>query len=288
MKNMANHIIDLTGQKFGMLTVIERDILNSKPGFIMWKCHCECGGERSVLTQGLRQHEVTHCGCKSRINHLEGMKFGRLTVIGRDPSPDTDSSNWLCRCECNNITSVPSSRLKSGDTRSCGCLARELSTKHGMAAAHRIEYNVWKDMMGRCNNPKNCNYHRYGQRGIEVAAEWHDPRNFYRDMGPKPEGMSIDRIDDNGNYEPVNCRWANRITQQNNKRDTTYVEYEGVTLGLAQWARILNINYDTLRNRKVRYDWPVERSFFENNPTLIPVVERKIVTRVPIQNKGVL
>ena len=115
-------------------------------------------------------------------------------------------------------------------------------------------------MLQRCNNPNNRQYHHYGGRGIKVCDNWLTFEGFLADMGIKSDGMSLDRIDPNGNYCKENCRWATNYTQQNNKRNNTFVEYNGKVQTLAQWARELDINYDTLVDRISRYGWSAERA----------------------------
>jgi hypothetical protein len=153
---------------------------------------------------------------------LTGQIFGRLTVkefshvVG-------NNSYWLCVCECGNTTKTQGNGLKRGESKSCGCLNKENHTTHGLER-HPI-YGSWHNMIDRCYNPKNKSYANYGGRGITVCDSWREsPRNFLEDMGDKPEGTSIDRIDSNGNYTKENCRWATDSEQQRNRRDTVLNE----------------------------------------------------------------
>ena len=162
---------------------------------------------------------------KNWINY-NGKKIGYLTVLGY-----TEDKKWECKCDCGNIVKVQSSGLGvNGKTRSCGCKNVEKfierNTKHGMYKSS--EYGIRKNMVNRCYNPKNKRYPNYGGRGIKVCDRWLESfENFYEDMGHRPSNKhSIDRIDNNGNYEPDNCRWADNIIQNRNKQDNLKVDYK--------------------------------------------------------------
>lgn len=166
-----------------------------------------------------------------KVIDLTGMHFGRLVVLRRDGSDSNGSAKWLCRCECGNIKSVRSNRLRSGYTQSCGCLAREVSAKkHGEphGCSNDRLYQVWLAMRNRCNNPKVDRYSSYGARGICVCDEWNKSFTAFRnwsltngyDYNAPYGACTLDRIDPNGNYEPDNCRWVGMLTQAHNKRPT--------------------------------------------------------------------
>lgn len=171
---------------------------------------------------------------KGSIKDQSGKKFGRLTVLSlHEKAEGSTRHKWLCQCTCGNTAIAVIKDMQSGKTRSCGCLFTDMlvarNKKHGLIYDHKRTYRTWKDLRQRCNNPNNKDYKDYGGRGIQVCERWNDFKNFFDDMGDRPEGMTIDRIDTNGNYEPSNCRWATPVEQARNKRNN-HVMDNGKTL----------------------------------------------------------
>jgi len=156
-----------------------------------------------------------------RFIDLTGQRFGRWLVKNRGGLTKNGHPKWECRCECGNIREVPGSDLRYGQSKSCGCWnkngPRKAPSRHGMS--YTPEYHIWALMLQRCRNSNWPGYRYYGGRGISVCERWLDFENFYADIGPRPSPeLSIDRINNNGNYEPNNCRWADAKTQNNNQR----------------------------------------------------------------------
>lgn len=188
-----------------------------------------------------------------------GQKFGRLYVISKAESRVSASGNrrtmWLCRCDCGRSCEVTISKLKSGWTRSCGCMQAEIASApktHGMRMNGKRPkgYCSWAGMKARCQNPKSLKWPLYGGRGIKVCDAWKEFSSFIESMGePENSSMSIDRIDTNGNYEPGNCRWATPLEQANNTRQTKFITHGLESKSLSQWAEALETTRDAIKLR---------------------------------------
>lgn len=189
-----------------------------------------------------------------------GKVFGRLTVVEHAGNSKHQENKWRCLCECGNETVVLGSSLRKGSTKSCGCLMRELGAKrqhkHGQYGT-RI-YSSWAAMLQRCANENHPDYDDYGGRGIWFDARWVEFEAFYKDMGDRPEGTSIDRIDCNGPYIKDNCRWATDDEQVMNRRCTVFVKFNGVTKTLRDWCNELELSYLTALSRHQRKKSPEE------------------------------
>lgn len=182
---------------------------------------------------------------------LAGKRFGSLIVVKRFGSKQGGAA-WLCRCNCGQRTIIRGSSLRAGLTKSCGCQKNRDKVTHGLSSSPT--YSTWQAMLTRCNNPKSKSYSRYGGRGIKVCKRWLKFENFLADMGEKPIGKEIDRRDNDGNYEPSNCRWVTHRKNSNNRVKNRKVTFEGKTLTLSQWARKLCKKVSTLSWR-YRQGW---------------------------------
>jgi len=191
-----------------------------------------------------------------KFKDLEGLRFGTLVVLelaGR--SAGKGQIYWLCRCDCGRESFLRGSYLlRAPKTVSCSRCGKQKIKTHGLTRTK--VYRTWCHMKERCLNPNTYNYADYGGRGITMAEEWMSFEAFYRDMGEPPSSKhSIDRIDNDGNYEPSNCRWADISVQSNNRRNNVYIEWNGRRQTVDQWAREMGIRSHTL-NTRLRKGWP--------------------------------
>ena len=188
---------------------------------------------------------------------LKGKRFGRLLVVERVPSaPGARNAFWRCICDCGNATTTAAANIGKS-TLSCGCLAKETAAKllskarytqtHGMS--HTPEHDTWLRIQQRCYNPKDKKYPRYGARGIVVCQRWlNDFANFLADMGMRPSSRhSINRLNNDGNYEPDNCNWATPTEQARNRSITKTVEIGGIEMPIAEWCEIMGIKRSRIK-----------------------------------------
>lgn len=207
-----------------------------------------------------------------RYMDIAGKRFGKLVVIKYVGNNKHQKSQWLCKCDCGNTAIVVGTELRQGHTKSCGCIHLQqmyskFNTKHGLCS-HRI-HGVWNAMKERCLNPKDKSYKNYGARGIKVCPDWvNNFKSFYDwamqngyDENAKTGKCTLDRIDNNGNYEPSNCRWVDNNTQQKNTRRNRLITYQNKTQCLTDWANELNIKFDVLKDRLGKLNWSVEKAF---------------------------
>lgn len=193
---------------------------------------------------------------KGKYIDLTGQKFGKLTAVRYKGVRGRRRTYWECVCECGNTVCVASVHLKSGHTKSCGCLKIErienLNKKTGLSHS-KLGY-AYRNMLNRCFYPKIEMYKEYGARGITVCSEWLDKEKGFENFvewakaNRYSEGLTLDRIDVNGNYEPSNCRWVDLYTQANNKRNNLYLRINGEVDTVGNWARKLNVSYWNLRH----------------------------------------
>jgi hypothetical protein len=198
----------------------------------------------------------------AKLNNYLGMRFGKLQVISRAANNYRGRGMWQCLCDCGKENIVEGAALKRGHTKSCGCLVGEklgaLNRQHGLSWTP--EWKIWVAMNRRCNDKGLPQYKDYGGRGISVCDRWKDFALFLKDMGAKPKGMSLDRIDVNGNYEPGNCRWACSKTQARNTRRNRYVTLGEKTQALSAWIEELGLKECTIKARIYRFGWTIEQA----------------------------
>ena len=201
---------------------------------------------------------------------LTGQRFERLTVLSLAPF-NGKRTRWNVRCDCGTEKAVAADRLKSGSTKSCGCLHRENAGRmnfiHGHASNLRGRnpaFDSWQNMVRRCEDPRSNRYQSHGARGIKVCERWrNDFSVFLVDMGPRPSlNHSIDRIGNDGNYEPGNCRWATNKEQARNRRSNRPVSANGVSRLITDWALFTGISLSTIY-RRVANGWSEERAVSE-------------------------
>lgn len=200
---------------------------------------------------------------------LTNKRFGRLFVQKRLPNYRTPKgkghAQYECLCDCGVIKSVLAQSLIKGRTKSCGCLYNESiktsSQTHGQGAQGRRTgaYTSWAQMKSRCSNPKVPEYIWYGKRGIKVCERWMSFEKFYEDMGDRPEGCSIDRIDVDKGYSPENCRWATVDQQQNNTTRSHFIEAGGQRLTIGQWCKKTGLSKSCIQGR-LRRGWSPQRA----------------------------
>ena len=194
---------------------------------------------------------------------LRGMRVGRLLVIEPTPTRKNGRVLWRCECDCGNEVLVRSSSLlRPSSTKSCGCYGRDSRFGRG---THKMtntpEYRTWCKMKARCYSPRDKRFGNYGGRGITVCDRWLNSfQNFYDDMGPKPAHYSLERIDNDGNYEPQNCKWIPMAEQAKNRTTVYKISFGGHTLSISGWARKLGMSPSCLRFRLVKRNWPIEQA----------------------------
>lgn len=197
--------------------------------------------------------------------HFTAEPFGRLTILSDAGRNKRGRRHVLCQCACGTNVTVVLYSVLCGNTRSCGCLQRDAvtvsgkaNTSHGHARKGKVSktFQAWMAMISRCYNENVENYPRYGGRGITVCDQWRDSfEAFLADMGEAPEGTSLDRFpDNNGNYEPENCRWATILEQNRNKSNNTLLELDGVRRTISEWAEVTGLMSTTISKRMVYWN----------------------------------
>lgn len=230
------------------------------------------------------------------IHDLTGKTFGRWTVLKLYSYADPEGckqTRWTCRCRCGTIKeSVMYGSLTQGKSQSCGCLRREKLSRFTKARfakslprLHKREYGIWMGIKTRCFNANHASYERYGAMGVTMCERWRNSfEAFFEDMGPCPEMLTIDRIDNNGNYEPGNCRWATRRQQAVNKSNIPLYPYQGEMLCISDIARRANVDYTRLLTRYFNPEEVTAEQAVENMRRREP--ERTFKERVQKHYKG--
>ena len=196
-----------------------------------------------------------------KIINMVGQKYEKLTVLSQVGVNKSGEKMYECLCECGNKKIIRGNSMRRGLTTSCGCYrSKYISSKNKVHEnCGTPTYKSWTAMKSRCLNPNTTAYQNYGGRGIKICDEWMNFENFLKDMGEKPKGKTLDRIDFNGNYEPSNCRWASIQEQNRNTRQNVMITYNGETLCMKEWAERLSIPYPKLQHR-IRSGWDIKRA----------------------------
>lgn len=201
-----------------------------------------------------------------RFINLIGKRFGRLVVIEQIGKNKHGHILWLCRCDCGQEKIIRGGHLRDNKIKSCGCLNAELSSRRNTSHGCSLTpiYHIWRSMNDRCNNPNDRGYHKYGERRIKVCWRWSNKNptgfeNFYEDVDNPPEGLTLDRINNNGNYEPGNWRWATPKEQSRNTRRNHLLPINGKEKCLAECSEIIGIKSATIRSR-IKRGWPKEKA----------------------------
>lgn len=211
---------------------------------------------------------------KSRIYDMTGKKYNRLLAVRFDRI-ENKCSFWLFKCDCGKEKILMATYVRQGETKSCGCLTGQggkyLRT-HGLYKQFKKEWWIWSGMRNRCSNKKEKCYKNYGGRGIMVCDRWQKFENFIEDMGPRPsERHTIERRDNDAGYCKENCSWELPEVQQNNKRNTIRIEWNGKVKPITQWAHEIGVLPATLYKRIVLSNWPLERAFVKENNNHLPI-----------------
>ena len=265
---------EFKNKKYGKLTIIDkmgRDFSEQSQVIAL----CECGESVTYRIGDITSGLYTSCGCDTvpyvkpigskPMDDITGLRFGKLTALKPVGVNNDRRIVWRCKCDCGNICVVSVKQMRSGRVESCGCKAREVLMERNGSHGHSADrlYHIWHDMKRRCYQPQRSCYSRYGGRGIKVCDEWRNDfmafRNWAITRGYR-EDLSIDRIDSNGNYEPMNCKWSDDYEQSNNRSLNIKFTYNNETHTLAEWCRLYGVKYKYAYGRFRKHkDWSLER-----------------------------
>lgn len=269
---------DYTGKRFGKLVAVKYDHtrgvgIKSKA---WWEFLCDCGNTRVANTAKMRAKgdsaACLQCQVSGNAMDYTGVRFGKLVGEAFHHSTEDNARVWLMRCDCGGSRLITPSKLNSeGEEAAClPCrklegvgILRTATVVREAGSSQGLTYASWQAMKTRCLNVNDHGYPNYGGRGIKIYQPWIESYdNFLSDMGERPEGTTIDRIDGNGNYEPGNCRWATPTEQNNNLSSNHRLSFNGESLTVKQWSRKLKINDQTLHER-LKAGWPLEKALTE-------------------------
>jgi hypothetical protein len=269
------------GRRFGRWNVVkEAGHIRTKSGISLRQvlCKCTCGTQRVVRWVHITSGRSLSCGClktaalKSRIRPVaKHERFGRWTVISEASSLSSLAGyrvrRLLCRCDCGTQRVVKLQSLVTHNSLSCGCFQRERTreavTRHGhcrKGTGKSRAYASWQHMRFRCENPQSAGYRHYGGRGIRVCKRWQSFENFLADMGEPSPRMSLDRLNNNGDYKPSNCKWSSYSDQLSNTRVTVYLRFRGESLSLRDWSQRTGIPRRVLYHRRSNLLWSVRKT----------------------------
>lgn len=213
-----------------------------------------------------------------------GATYNRLTIISEAERSNCNQRRVNVKCDCGKLKVVNLSSLMRGHTKSCGCLQREaiikIAFKHGNSE-HPLN-GLWNDIKKRCYNPHSVAFHNYGGRGIKMCDKWRSSFDAFFKWAISngwAEGLEIDRINNNGDYEPANCHFVTKHQNMMNRRVTIYLEYKGETKTMYEWAKIKGLTYKVLKDRITKLKWDVSKAL--ENKKLLPHEHKKLLSPIP-------
>jgi hypothetical protein len=275
---------NIVGKVFGMWTVLKLDHKKGKE--YIWECQCKCGTTRLITTNYLKY--IKSCGCEKTRKEpdIKGQSFGRLIALEIIPAKlnKDNAIHWKCICDCGAITTPSYQNLIKGNTKSCGnflskeCINRSIIHGHTsivrQGSKYSRTYKTWRSMIDRCFDPKSQAYHNYGGRGITVCDRWLKFENFLEDMGERPKGLTIERVNNMDGYYKENCIYTTMRENTWNKRNSFLITYRGETKCLSEWIYILTqegkpplVTPSGIIYR-LKKGWSVQESFY--TPSLRP------------------
>ncbi len=216
-----------------------------------------------------------------------GAQFGQLTVEREAGRAHDGSIVYFCTCSCGNSLETSGVNLRRQEKTSCGCVKKSLHVAKVKGKRSRPElYSVWANMMNRCYSPSSEVFPRYGGRGIEVAAEWHNYKQFEKDMSPRPPGLTLERLNNNLGYCKQNCAWVSRKDQQDNRSTSIRFQYQGRLVTLRELSALCGVPYETLRSRLALYKWSIEDATRPEKYRQPPKLEKSVAIKLYDTTKG--